>query len=223
MFFLALAISAVVGYLLGSVNSAILICRAFYGQDIRKSGSGNAGMTNVARTFGKKAAILTLVCDILKGVLGVVCGHGVVILLLSDTNSMYGAYIGAIFAIIGHMFPIFFGFKGGKGVATSCGVVLALQPIPAIILISLFLIIFFISKMVSLGSLIGIALYPVVTFLWCTYITGEMVLYSTVCTAVIATMVIWMHRANIGRILTGTEYKFGQKKKEAQSEDSPSP
>ncbi len=214
MFFIALAASAVIGYLLGSVNSAILICRAFYGQDIRKSGSGNAGMTNVARTFGKKAAILTLACDILKGVLGVVAGHWMIILLAGDMNSMYGAYIGAIFVIIGHMFPVFFGFKGGKGVATSCGVVLALQFIPAVILITLFLVIFFISKMVSLGSLIGIAMYPIVTFLWCTFVTGEMAAYSTVCTAVIAIMVIWMHRANIGRILSGTEYKFGQKKKE---------
>lgn len=222
---LALAVSALCGYLLGSINWAIPVCKLLYGTDVRTMGSGNPGMTNVLRNSkDKKGAALTLLGDTGKGALAVFVGRWVVMLLLPGVNVLFGAYVGGIAAILGHMFPLYFGFKGGKGVATSGGVILALQPILALILLAIFLMIVAVSKMVSLGSVIGISLYPVVTLAWGLLGFGSQVLFSTLCAAVIAGLVVWMHRANIRRIIDGTEYKFGQKKKEEQAsatEDAP--
>ena len=213
-FILALLLAVLCGYLLGSVNTAILISHAMFGQDVRTLGSGNAGMTNVLRNFGKKGAVLTLLGDVAKGILAVLCGRLAVLWLGGGADVLYGAYVAAIAAILGHMFPIFFGFKGGKGVAVSCGVILALQPVLALMLVGVFLLVLFASKMVSLGSVIAISLYPAVTFLWCYFGPGRSAVFSTLCAAVVAVLVVWMHRENIGRILRGTEYKFGQKKGE---------
>ncbi|MDL2214172.1 glycerol-3-phosphate 1-O-acyltransferase PlsY [Clostridia bacterium OttesenSCG-928-O13] len=214
---MALAVVALCGYLIGSINPAILISRFVYGKDVREFGSGNAGMTNMVRSFGKKAGTATLVADMAKGVLAVVLGRWLATLIdpvdaaMFDI-SLFAGYVAAIATILGHMFPIYFKFKGGKGVATSGGVILALQPVLALILIGIFLIIFFISKMVSLSSIIGISLYPVVTFIWCMLGFGQHIVFSTICSAVVAGLVVWMHRENIKRIASGTEYKFGQKK-----------
>ena len=220
MFILALALSAVAAYLLGSLNFAIPVSKMLYGQDVRTMGSGNAGMTNVLRNFGKKGAALTMAGDTGKGVVAVLAARGISLLLLgSGVDTLYAAYIAGIACIVGHMFPVFFGFKGGKGVSTSLGVIVALQPVTAGILLGIFLILFGISKMVSLGSVVGIAFYPLVCWLWNTYVAHTPAAYPTVCSAIITLLIIWMHRANIKRILAGTEYKFGQKKKEEQDED----
>lgn len=212
IFVLSLCMAALGGYLLGSINSAILLCRAVYGQDVRELGSGNAGMTNVARNFGKRVAALTLMGDLLKGVLAVFLGWCVVRFLPTGMDPLYGKYIGGIFAIVGHMLPLYFGFKGGKGVATSGGVILAIQPVLFLALISIFLVIFAISKMVSLASIIGISLYPVVTLLWCWLFSKPALVFCTASAAILAGLVVYMHRENIGRIRSGTEYRFGQKK-----------
>ncbi len=213
LFVLALALAALGAYLLGSLNFAIPVSKLLYGQDVRSMGSGNAGMTNVLRSFGKKGAALTMLGDTGKGVAAVLLGRGALLLLAPGADTLYGAYVAGIVVILGHMFPLYYGFRGGKGVSTSLGVIIALQPVTAFILLGIFLILFGISKMVSLGSVIGIACYPVVTLLWCLFISGRDALFSTLCAALIAALVIWMHRANIRRILNGSEYRFGQKKK----------
>ena len=202
---------AVCGYLLGSINSAIVICRLMFKKDIRKLGSGNAGMTNVMRCFGKKSAVLTLLGDVTKGILSVMIGRLVITLLAPGLPADYGAYIGAIFAVAGHMLPIYFGFKGGKGVAAAGGAIIALNPIIAAVLLAVLLIVIAVGKMVSLGSIIGIAFYPITTFLWYSRVTSDSSVFPTICTAVIAVLIIWMHRENIKRIAAGKENKIGSR------------
>lgn len=214
MFMLALVLAALEGYLIGSVSFGVAVSRRLHGSDVRQMGSGGAGMTNMLRNFGKKAAALTMLGDTGKGVVTVLLARAIMHWLVPGTDTLYGAYIAAIFTLLGHMFPVYFGFKGGKGVATSLGIILVLQPVLALLLLAIFLVIFAISKMVSLGSVIAISLYPVTTFFWCRYVSGKDVLFSTVCAAIFAVLVVWMHRANIKRIISGTEYKFGQKKDE---------
>ncbi|MFV0414517.1 MAG: glycerol-3-phosphate 1-O-acyltransferase PlsY [Oscillospiraceae bacterium] len=208
---LAFVLSALGGYVLGSISFAVLICKVFFKEDVRSKGSGNAGMTNVLRSFGKKGAVLTLLGDVGKGILAVWIGRWVFMLVLPGIDVLYGAYVAGIFAIVGHMFPVFFGFKGGKGVATSGGVILALQPVVALILLSVFLLLVFLTKMVSLGSVIGMSLYPLATLVWCLKVSYRAPVFSTLCAAVISILVVFMHRANIQRIFAGTEYKFGSK------------
>lgn len=217
MFFLALGLSALAGYLLGSVNFAVLVSTRLYSKDVRTMGSGNAGMTNVLRNFGKKGAALTMAGDTGKGILAVFCGRLLMMLLVPGTEglfggTLYGAYIAGLFTVIGHTFPIFFGFKGGKGIATTLGVILALEPLVALILLAIFLVIVKIGKMVSLGSVLGIMFYPVLTWVWCTFLTHDPVVFCTVCSFIITALIVWMHRSNVKRILSGTEYKFGQPK-----------
>ncbi|MDL2294481.1 glycerol-3-phosphate 1-O-acyltransferase PlsY [Ruminococcaceae bacterium OttesenSCG-928-D13] len=213
LFILALVLAAVEGYLIGSVSFGVLVSKALYGKDVRTLGSHGAGMTNVLRNFGKKGAAITMLGDTAKGVATVLLGRWLILLLAPGTDTLYGAYVAAVFTLLGHMFPLYFGFKGGKGVATSLGIIVTLQPVLAIALLALFLVVFAISKMVSLGSIIAIAFYPVTTLLWCLFVSHQDVVFSTVCAVLFAVLVIYMHRGNIQRIRNGTEYKFGQKKK----------
>ncbi|MEG0178739.1 MAG: glycerol-3-phosphate 1-O-acyltransferase PlsY [Oscillospiraceae bacterium] len=208
---IASLMSALLAYLLGSINFAIIISKLCYRKDIRTFGSGNAGMTNVLRTFGKGAAAATLIGDIAKGTVGVLFGRTIFILISADSNPLYGAYIAAIFAVLGHLFPVYFKFKGGKGVSVATGALLAIEPTLIIALVVIFLIVFLCSKMVSLASVICAISYPLLTFVLNIYRNTE-VLIPTIFAFVIALIVIYMHRANIKRIITGTEYKFGTKK-----------
>ncbi|MEG0616803.1 MAG: glycerol-3-phosphate 1-O-acyltransferase PlsY [Oscillospiraceae bacterium] len=208
---IASLMSALLAYLLGSINFAIIISKLCYRKDIRTFGSGNAGMTNVLRTFGKGAAAATLIGDIAKGTVGVLFGRTIFILISADSNPLYGAYIAAIFAVLGHLFPVYFKFKGGKGVSVATGALLAIEPTLIIALVVIFLIVFVCSKMVSLASVICAISYPLLTFVLNIYRNTE-VLIPTIFAFVIALIVIYMHRANIKRIITGTEYKFGTKK-----------
>ena len=204
------------GYLIGSVSFAILISKGVYKKDVRSVGSGNAGMTNMARNFGKKAAVFTLFGDAAKGVLAVFLGRGLFWLLCPGADMLCGAYIAGICVILGHMFPLYFGFKGGKGIATAGGVILALTPVVGVILIAIFLLLFKISGMVSLGSVVGISLYPVSILLWSLFVTHRMPVFQTLCAIVIAGLIVLMHRENITRIRRGTEYKFSEKKQGRQ-------
>ena len=207
----SLLLAAICGYLLGSVNPAIIIGRLIYKKDIRKLGSGNAGMTNVMRNFGKKSAALTLICDIAKGLIAVLLGRLLFMLLAPASSPDYGAYIGAVSAVAGHMFPVYFGFKGGKGVATVGGAIIALNPIIAAILLVILLVLMAVSKMVSLASIITVTCFPIITLLWNLLISENNPLFPTICSAVIAALVIWGHRENIQRIAAGTERKIGNK------------
>jgi glycerol-3-phosphate acyltransferase PlsY len=186
-----LILSALVAYLLGDISPAILISKAL-GGDIREKGSGNAGSTNMLRNYGKKAAIATLAIDVLKGVAAVKIGG-----LLAGAG---GAYIAAVFVMIGHIWPAFFGFKGGKGVATALGTLLAVDWRMALIVLVFALAIMAISKMVSLGSVCAAAALPPLSF----FMLRGFTLYGLV----MAAIVIFKHRSNIKRILDGTESKL---------------
>ena len=208
-------VSAVQAYLLGSIDTGILVSKFLYHDDVRKYGSGAAGMTNMLRTFGKKAAALTAFGDVLKGVLAVCIGRWLFTLMPESTTiSPYLAvYLAAIFAIIGHLKPLYFGFKGGKGVLVAGGAILAIQPILIPFLFLIFLACLLPTGMVSLGSITMAALYPVLTLIYSYYrglAAGDMVV-CFVGALIMSILVIYMHRSNIKRIREGKEYRFGKK------------
>ena len=218
----ACLLTALSGYLLGSILFGVLISKVLYNDDVRDHGSGNAGMTNVLRTYGKLAAVLTTLGDVGKSVAAVNLGRFIFDALLSGTGAAWqnpldpvcGAYLAAIFCMIGHSRPLFFGFKGGKGVLVGAGAALAIEPLVCAVLLGIFLVEFAITRIVSLGSIIIAALYPVATLinLLAHGADAATVAFSTVCCAIMAAMVIWLHRSNIERLKNGTEYRFGEKK-----------
>ena len=214
-FLIVLAVAAE-AYLLGSVDTGILVSKYLYHDDVRTHGSGAAGMTNMLRTFGKKAAALTAVGDVLKGVGAVCLGRWLFGHLPADAavSPYLGVYLAAILAVVGHSKPIYFGFKGGKGVLVGAGAALATEPLVCAALLVIFLIEVAITRIVSLGSIIIAALYPVGTLINLIACGANLptVVFSTVCCAIMAAMVIWLHRSNIERLKNGTEYRFGEKK-----------
>ncbi len=210
--FLWLGLVALAAYLLGSVNFGILVSKLFYRDDVRRHGSGNAGSTNILRTYGKKAAIVTLLGDMGKGVLAVLLGRALLSMMVGIPQAaVYGGYVAAIFAVLGHLWPIWFGFKGGKGVAVAAGAIIASNPLVFLVLALLFVVLAFSTRIVSLSSVACAACYPIFTALYCWW-KGESIWFATVCTLIMGGLVIWMHRSNIKRLLNGTEYKFGQDK-----------
>lgn len=211
---LAGVLSCILGYLLGSLSFAVIISKCVYHQDIREFGSGNAGMTNVLRTFGKKAAAFTLLGDMAKGTAAVLLAR-VLFWAIAQTDAVYGAYLAAIFALLGHLFPLFFKFKGGKGVAVAAGTIIGTEPWVVVALLLVFLIVVFTTRIVSLSSIIVAALYPLLTYLYYWLFPGGPIPWvCALLAAVMGAIVIFMHRQNIQRLLHGTEYKFGQKKPE---------
>ena len=216
-FLIVLAVAAE-AYLLGSVDTGILISKYLYHDDVRNHGSGAAGMTNMLRTFGKKAAAMTAAGDVLKGVAAVCIGRWLFGFLPDNAavSPYLGVYMTAILAVVGHSKPIYFGFKGGKGVLVAGGAILAIQPILLPFLAAIFLLCLVPTGMVSLGSITMAASYPVLTLIY-GLIRGLPAGDLIVCVAgaaVMAVMVIWMHRANIQRIREGKEYRFGHKHKQ---------
>lgn len=214
-FLIVLAVAAE-AYLLGSVDTGILVSKYLYHDDVRTHGSGAAGMTNMLRTFGKKAAALTAVGDVLKGVAAVCLGRWLFGHLPADAavSPYLGVYLAAILAVVGHSKPIYFGFKGGKGVLVGAGAALATEPLVCAALLVIFLIEVAITRIVSLGSIIIAALYPIGTLINLIACGANLptIVFSTVCCAIMAAMVIWLHRSNIERLKNGTEYRFGEKK-----------
>ena len=206
LIFGAVLLCMAIPYLLGSLNFAIIFSKLFFHDDIRKYGSGNAGMTNMLRTYGKLPALATLLCDMLKGAASVFFGS----LLFAE----WGTAVAGLFVVLGHMFPCFYKFKGGKGVATTAMVVLAINPLVFAILLLIFLIIVIGTKFVSLGSVMCMMIYP--------YLLSRFELGPNVLSAiVIAALVIFMHRSNIKRLLAGTESKISLKsKKPAKAEEN---
>ncbi|MBR5135090.1 MAG: glycerol-3-phosphate 1-O-acyltransferase PlsY [Clostridia bacterium] len=214
---LPLLISAAVAYLLGSLNFGIIWTKLFRGVDVRDSGSGNAGATNVLRTQGKGLAALTAVGDIGKCVAAVLLAEYVWFPLLNMAEfGRYGAYIAGLFCIIGHMYPLYFGFRGGKGVLTVLGMMLILDWVVALIGLGVFIIMVAIWRMVSLGSITAGVVMVLSTFVKLKYIqqvTEAELLFCTGMIVVVASLAIAKHSSNIKRILNGTEHKFGSKKK----------
>ena len=206
-------IVAIVAYLLGSISFSVIITKKMAGFDVREKGSGNAGTTNVLRTVGKKAAIITLICDILKGVVAILLALLAGYIIKGLDNALL-VQLAGIFVILGHTFPIFFKFKGGKGIATSLGVLLMINWQIGLICLVFAIILIILTKMVSVGSIVAAILFPVlVIFINQNYIVAESSNWSyLIFSIIIVLLVILNHRENIKRILNGTENKIRLKK-----------
>ncbi len=217
-------ISAVIAYLLGSISFAIPVTKMFIGEDIRSMGSGNAGFTNVLRCVGKPAAIITFIGDFAKGIGSVFIGELVFQLMCAEVANIgetakVGAAVAGLFALLGHLFPLYFGFKGGKGVLISAGIICALDWRSFLALLIIFLIMFAFTQTVSKCSLTVAVCYPIVTLLLNLLVyKSDAWLAMTLIAVCFAVVVIYMHRSNIKRILGGTEPKTTVKK--SQSEDT---
>lgn len=207
-----------VAYLLGSINTSIFVSR-MYGTDIRKHGSGNAGATNTLRTLGKKAAAMVVAGDAVKGVLAVLLSSFLVKLCANlgsavFSNSEIYRCAAGFFVIIGHNFPVYFKFRGGKGVLTSAAVVAVLEPVVFLFLFLIFLIVVVATRYVSLGSVCaaaGLIILPVI-------ILGTSHLPFIVFGIAAGASAIVMHRSNLIRLKQGTERKLGEKKKKERKE-----
>ena len=227
VFFVAVFAVIAVSYLLGSINSAIIISRCIYHDDVRKHGSGNPGTTNMLRTFGKGAALLTLVGDMLKTALSILFAgflFGFWYFYGISMNDGY-CYIAGLFAILGHIFPVYYKFKGGKGVLCTATMVLILSPIPFALLLTLFILIVVASKYVSLGSVSAGVLYPVLlhgAFGLIDAIVEKPIPQSgliSLSSIIVAILIVWCHRANLQRISDRTENKISFKKKTPEPEE----
>ncbi len=209
-------IMMIIGYLLGSLNFAIIISKLKYRDDIRKYGSGNAGMTNMMRTYGTAAGVFTLLGDLLKGVAAVMIAE----LLFGEAT----AYITGIACILGHVFPCWYGFKGGKGVAVTAAMLLALEPTVFVVLLATFILIVLITRYISLGSIMGALLYPVALskFYPITHneVFGLHYVIIMICSVIIALLIVYLHRENMKRLLAGKENKFAFKKKGTQNDEN---
>lgn len=200
----------IISYLLGGVNSAIIVTKIKTGKDIRTMGSGNAGLTNTLRTQGKTAALMVLLGDVLKGLLAVVISR-FFCQQVGGIDDTYIGYLSGVFAILGACFPVYFGFKGGKGVLVTVSVLYGINPVSASILLGIFLLITLISRYVSLGSVIAAALYPFSTLIFCLIDKDKYFLVNFLLCVFIAFLIIFMHRENLKRLKNGTEKKLGQK------------
>lgn len=193
-----------VGYLLGSINFAIIICKRMAGFDIREKGSKNAGTTNVLRTVGKQAAAMTLICDILKGVVAVLLAMFAAY-IWDDADAEALKYLAGLMSIIGHTFPVYYGFRGGKGVATSLGVLLIVNPQIGLICLVFALVIIIATRWVSLGSILAATLFPILTIFMSDSFFAKLI------SVIMAVLVIFNHRTNLRRLKDGTESKISFK------------
>ena len=201
-------IMAVIAYAIGSVNFSIIFSKKFAGFDVREKGSGNAGTTNMLRSVGKGLAALTLICDILKGVVSILIAIGIG-KIAKDIKPEIVVQVAGIFAIIGHTFPVYFGFKGGKGIATSLGILLLTNWQIGLICMVFALVLMILTRMVSLGSIMAAVLFPILTiFITDNYIVeGNYIIFGLI----MALIVIFNHRSNIKRIYKGEENKVSFK------------
>ncbi len=207
----AYIIVAIVAYLLGSISFSIIVSKKLAGFDVREKGSGNAGATNVLRSVGKKGAALTLLGDALKGVVAVL--FAIIVGAIAKTaDKALLVQLAGICVVIGHTFPIFFEFKGGKGVATSLGVILMTNWKIGLICLVFALVLMALTKMVSMGSVGAAILFPIlVLFIHTNFTISEGSSYF-IYSIILAVIVAFNHRSNIQRILSGTENKISFKK-----------
>lgn len=207
---------AIISYLIGSINPSIIISKLLKKEDIRTQGSGNAGTTNTLRVLGKGPAIIVLLIDVLKAVVAVFLGRwigtwGSYTQEIMDQLHDYAIMASALGAILGHNFPIYYGFKGGKGVATSLGVLLVVEWKIGLVCLVFAVVLMALTRMVSLGSIAAAILYPVLVFVLPGTAFKNNWLYLGFA-VVLAVLVLVRHRANIKRLLNGTERKIGEKK-----------
>ena len=221
----------IVAYLLGSLSFAIIISKVFFKQDIRNFGSGNAGMTNVLRTFGKGAAVATFAGDFLKGSRAVLFAKFIFSARTLNYTGPYPSinigpatvtidrvfwyetamYIAVAGALLGHLFPLYFKFKGGKGISVAFGAATTALPVLTLSAFGVFLVVFLISRMVSLASVLSVVFFFIFVMARF-FITGTFSLPTFIVATICPCVIIYAHRANIKRILNGTEYRFTKKK-----------
>ena len=218
-----LIVIALIAYLLGSVNLSIILSKAMGKGDIREKGSGNAGTTNTLRTLGKLPALAVLIWDILKGVIAVCLAKWIITLgdVQIPENGLfiekdYAMALASIFAVLGHNFPIYFGFRGGKGIATSLGVIIAIEWPIAIACAVFAVVMILLTRMVSVGSVLVAILYPILVFFVGKAFSNQW-LYLALA-LIMAASVLIRHRANIKRIMAGTENKLWKTKEEKLAE-----
>ena len=197
--------AAVIGYLFGSIPTAVWIGRFYYNLDVREHGSKNAGATNTFRVLGKKPGIIVLLIDVLKGIIA-----SIFPILFMDIHEMSYAFlislrlVSSIFSMIGHVLPVFAGFKGGKGVATSLGVLIGLQPFAALLCFSVFLFVFVSFKFVSLGAIMSAVTYPFIVY----SVDPNVLFHEMIFTVILSSAVLFTHRKNIFRLIKGEESKM---------------
>lgn len=211
----SLIICGITAYLLGSIPTAVWYGTGFHGIDIREHGSKNAGATNTFRVLGKKAGTIVLLIDVLKGWVATSLALGLYYLHIITPNAMEDWKLAfGILAVIGHLFPVFSNFKGGKGVATLCGMLLSINYIAAFSCMGVFLSVFILFHFVSLSSILAALTFPILMIF---QIFGKEKLLTTIFAVLIFLLVLYMHRKNIKRILNGQEgkmYLFGNKKQQ---------
>ncbi len=207
---------AIIAYCIGSINFSVIFSKKFAGFDVREKGSGNAGSTNMLRSVGKKAAAITLVCDVLKGIIAIAISI-IIGNMISDSNKELLLQIAGIAVVLGHTFPVFFQFKGGKGVATSLGILLMSNWQIGLICLVFALVLMALTRMVSLGSCAAAVLFPVLTLFinnnYTVLTEGKNGNVYFIYSLILAIIVLYNHRSNIKRLLDGKENKISFKNK----------
>ena len=210
---MSVVLMLIVGYLLGSLSFSIIFTKIFAKTDVRDHGSGNAGFTNTIRTAGKKVGILVFICDALKAVVAILIAMAVAKWLPFDNYVGYGKFAAALGAVLGHNFPLYYGFRGGKGIVVSIAIIYSLNWITGCFTLGAFLVVFAITGIVSLSSLTGAVAVMITTLVM--YLNGwaGVEVVQLVLMLVMGVLAFYMHRANIKRLLNGTESSFKKKKK----------
>ena len=214
---IAYSLAAAIAYLLGSIPFGFLLVLAFRKEDIRNSGSGNIGATNVLRSGSRWLGAGTLLLDVGKGFVAVSLTHTIIVRYFgSGSDADHAAAIAAVFAVLGHVFPIWLRGKGGKGVATALGVFLALAPLAALGAVGAFLVVVFLSHYVSLASIVSAASFPFFVWLWGRALAiSHWSAWLMTSALVVPAIILMKHSPNIRRLLNGTEYRFGRKRNAA--------
>lgn len=203
------ALFALIGYLLGSIPTAVWLGKMKYGKDVREHGSNNAGATNTFRVLGKKAGTIVLFVDVLKGALAVLMPFFVFSYAWNDDALIHLKIIAGVSAVLGHIFPLFAQFNGGKGVATSLGIIIGLQPLSALVCLFIFLAVFILFNYVSLGAIVAAVAFPFVVEFLFENTNNILRLFSII----LSLAVIASHHKNIKRLLNGNENKMNLFKK----------
>ncbi|HNX14823.1 MAG TPA: glycerol-3-phosphate 1-O-acyltransferase PlsY [Oscillospiraceae bacterium] len=216
-YLIAGALSALVGYLLGSICFAVPVSKAFIKKDIRTVGSKNAGMTNVLRCVGAPAAVLTLLGDLGKAVVSVLAANAL-FSYFTGKEVFFAGYIGGIFAVVGHLFPVWFKFKGGKGVMAATGMMLAINPTICLLALAIFLLVFTFTHIISISSISAAIALPIINYVFLTLTNDPNWIFFTSAAALIAILVVIMHKENIKRLLKGTEKPLVIRRREKSKE-----
>lgn len=208
-------VMGLIAYCIGSINFSVIFSKKFAGFDVREKGSGNAGSTNMLRSVGKKAAALTLICDVLKGIVAIIISM-IIGNIFGETNKELLLQISGIAVVLGHTFPVFFQFKGGKGVATSLGILLMSNWQIGLICLVFALVLMVLTRIVSLGSCAAAVLFPILTLFidnnYTVLTEGKTGNVYFIYSVILAIIVLYNHRSNIKRILNGTENRLSFKK-----------